>query len=77
MATAIRYFLRHVIEGSENSLEIEHEDYSELLNAEDQLDHVLSVEDKYDVTIQNYLEFETSVVQEAVRDLVSFCRERH
>jgi hypothetical protein len=38
--------------------------------ADSQFEHVLSVEEKYDVTIQNYLEFETSIVHEAVRELI-------
>jgi hypothetical protein len=59
-----------VIDGSDSSVEIEREAYAELLNANSQFEHVLSVEDKYDVTIQNYLKFETSIVQEAVRELI-------
>jgi hypothetical protein len=67
---ATRYFLLQVLEGSDSRIAIEREVYAELLNADNQFEHVLSVEDKYDVTIQNYLEFETTVVQEAVRELV-------
>jgi hypothetical protein len=59
-----------VIDGSDSRVEIEQEAYAELLVANNQFEHVLSVEDKYDVTIQNYLEFETSIVQEAVRELI-------
>jgi hypothetical protein len=65
-----RYFLRQVIDGSDSAIEIERETYAELRVADNKFEHVLSVEDKYDVTIQNYLEFETSVVNEAVRELI-------
>ncbi|MGX4806945.1 hypothetical protein [Bradyrhizobium guangdongense] len=67
---AIRYALRQVVDGSDSSVEIEQATYTALFAADSQFEHVLSVEDKYDVTIQNYLEFETSVVQEAVRELI-------
>lgn len=67
---ATRYFLLQMIEGSDSRVEIEREVHLELLKASNQFEHVLSVEDKYDVTIQNYLEFETSIAQEAVRELI-------
>ncbi|WFU80109.1 hypothetical protein QA645_37370 [Bradyrhizobium sp. CIAT3101] len=67
---ATRYFLRQVVDGSDSCVEIERAAYTELRIADGHFEHVLSVEDKYDVTIQNYLEFETSIVQEAVRELI-------
>jgi len=70
MAPPIKYFLCRVVEGSTSRLEITQQEYLEFLIARNQLDHVLDVDDKYDVTIQNYIEFETAIVQEAVRDLV-------
>jgi hypothetical protein len=71
-----RWILRQIAEGWEDYVEIDQQDYATLLCIDSQLTHVLSVEDKYDVTMLNYLEFETSIAEEAIRKLVGYSRRR-
>ncbi|MHB8272219.1 hypothetical protein, partial [Bradyrhizobium sp.] len=70
MTVAIKYVLCRIVEGNTARLEITQQEYVSLQTADKQLSHALDVEDKYDVTIQNYLEFETSIIEEAVHDLI-------
>jgi len=70
MTARIEYVLCRVVEGSRTRLEISQQERLSLQKADNQLNHALDVEEKYDVTIQNYLEFETSIIEEAVHDLV-------
>jgi hypothetical protein len=66
----VKYILCRTVLGSNASIDIEEGEYLALQNVIDQLDHVLSVEDKFDLTIQNYLEFETTILNETTRELV-------
>lgn len=76
MARGLKYVLSPVMAGIVRNLEITHDEYLAFKTANAQLAHVLEVEDKFDVTIQNYIEFETSIAQESVRDLVEFKRSK-
>lgn len=51
-------------------IDIDVSEHNELLLVESHLNHAIGVEDKFDVTVQNYLEFETSILCEAARDLI-------
>lgn len=70
MESESRFVLRLVSDGSSAALEISEQKFRSLQHASAELDHILDVEEKYDVTIQNYLEFEISVLDEATRQLV-------
>jgi hypothetical protein len=65
-----RSVLRLVLDGRSAALDISEQEFRSLQHASAELDRVLDVEEKYDLTIQNYLEFEISVLEEAARGLV-------
>jgi hypothetical protein len=66
--------LRLVADGHTAALDISEQEFRSIQHASAQLDHVLDVEEKYDVTIQNYLEFEVSALEEAARGMVHLGR---
>jgi hypothetical protein len=65
-----RFVLRLVSDGRNAALDISEQEFRSLQHASAEMDHILDVEEKYDVTIQNYLEFEISALEEATRRLV-------
>src|SRR4051812_12437735 len=68
----MKYFLGLIFEGAENWVEIDRLSYDNLADVDRQLKHLVSVEDKYDVTMQNYREFEDSILQGALQRLLGY-----
>jgi hypothetical protein len=55
---------------TDSRIEITEQEFLSLKRAVHQLLNVLEVEDKFDIALENYLEFETTILEETARDAI-------
>lgn len=70
-AQAQRYVMRRLVLGSRASVEITKDNYEHLCQLTDQLKHLLDVEEKFDILKENYFELESTILTEALREMVT------
>ena len=66
----MKYLLRKVILGKVPEIEITAEEYTEFEKAKNILTNALAIEEKYEIVIRNYLEFEKQMLDTTITDMV-------
>lgn len=69
-ARHMKYKLKTQILGSNHAISLSQQEFLELLEAQKGIIHALSIEEKYDLLLRNFIYFEKSVYEVAINDLV-------